>query len=154
MVVVGFYGNVSRRKWNKFCNFARRNFEGANVETIVGCVANIYWGLPFLESSILRIFFFLHLGWWLAPRFVEYATMVNSCPGPIILGLPPSGTLQKDILSFYSNLTKCEKKCRLDELCMKHYPHYSRTMIQSFILQGMKNINQEILVNIGTNLLA
>jgi hypothetical protein len=47
-----------------------------------------------------------------------------------------------------------KKKCRLDELCMEQYPHYSRTMIQSFILQGMRSINQEILVNTGADLLA
>jgi len=44
-----------------------------------------------------------------------------------------------------------KKKCRLDELCMEQYPHYSRTMIQSFILQGKVMVDGKPAAKAGTS---
>jgi len=47
-----------------------------------------------------------------------------------------------------------KKKLRLDELCMEQFPQYSRTMIQSWILQGKVLVNGKPAAKAGTTVKA
>jgi 23S rRNA (cytidine1920-2'-O)/16S rRNA (cytidine1409-2'-O)-methyltransferase len=44
-----------------------------------------------------------------------------------------------------------KRKGRLDEICVEKFPHYSRTMMQSWILQGKVTVDGKVALKAGTS---
>lgn len=46
---------------------------------------------------------------------------------------------------------QASKKRRLDEVCLERYPEHSRSVIQSWIVQGKVVVNGKVITKAGTS---